>query len=275
MEDYKFHEGNLDFLYGKTYAIDGGAVLYCREGEGRLTIGRTTYDLKPSTVAMLLPETAVSIANVTKPLDAVLWTFSPKFFDRLNAGFSPTFFHMVVSSPTFQLETGSDNDEFVRMTLKLVSLLCAKKEPVNAFHEDLRIRNLAQNLVVSVADWAMPMMSGQDVTVDRKRQLYRQFIIDVCHNCKREHFIEFYCDRLCISRRYLSQIVKECNPKYTPQMIIIDHLNFKIKRALLTSDKTITQIADDFGFQNQSNLSAFFIRNNNISPTEFRNTQSR
>lgn len=272
MENYRFYEGNLDMMQTQSFTVNGGAILYWEEGEATLQIGTQSFELKGVAVAMLLPESVVQLTNVRQPVKAMLWDFAPDFFEKLNASFSPTFFHMVVSNPVFQLEKDSDNDRAIRLTMELAQLLCTQLKPVNVFHSEMRIRNLAQNLVVSVADFAQPMMEGRDGVVDRKRQLYRQFIIEVCHHCKKEHYIDFYCDKLCISRRYLSQIVKECNPRYTPQYIILEHLNFKIKRALKMTDLTISQIADDFNFQSQSNLSAFFIRNNGISPSEFRNS---
>jgi len=273
MNSFDYKEGRLEFLSGNPVVNEGGAVFYCTKGSATLHIEGTSYNVREASVALLLPQLTLQISQASNDFHAILWSFSHEMFIRLNNRFSPTFYHVVVANPVFNHQHGSDDAEYVRLSLQLVRLVIDKKATP---HSEMRLCNMAENLVTCVADWAVPFAQqgfGQDATCDRKRTLYRQFITDVCHYCKTEHNIDFYCDKLCISRRYLSQIVHDCNPKYTPQQIIIEHLNFKIKRALMGTDKTISQIADEFKFQTQSNFSAFFIRNNQISPTEFRNQE--
>lgn len=270
MQDFEYREGKLEFLYGKAVTIEGGAIFYCKTGTAKMILESSVYDIAEGTVTFLLPGMALALRVVSEDFDGTLWTFNQQMFERLNNRFSPTFYHVVVANPVFCHKEGSDDTEFVRLSLEMAKLVVSKPQTP---HSERRLFNMVENLVTFIADWAVPsdIQEQGEGTCDRKRMLYRQFIMDVCHYSKTEHYIDFYCNRLCISRRYLSQIVRECNSRYTPQLIIIEHLNFKIKRALISTDKTVTQIADEFKFQNQSNLSSFFIRNNNMSPTEFRN----
>lgn len=270
MQNLEYRDGKLEFLYGNAVDIEGGAIFYCKAGTAKMILDNSVYDVAEATVVLLLSGMNISLRAVSDDFDGALLVFTKQTFERLNNRFSPTFYHVVIANPVFNHKPGSDDAEFVRLSLDMAKLIVGKPQTP---HSEMRMCNLIENLVTCVADWATPFdeQSREGVMCDRKRLLYRQFIMDVCHYCKTEHYIDFYCDRLCISRRYLSQIVRECNSRYTPQLIIVEHLNFKIKRALMSTDKTVTQIADEFKFQNQSNLSSFFIRNNNMSPTEFRN----
>lgn len=81
--------------------------------------------------------------------------------------------------------------------------------------------------------------------------------------------IPFYADKLCISIRYLSRICKAETGK-TPKEILNLFLIGEIKNALLTSEQSNQQIADRFGFPDQSAFGQFFKRQEGMPPSEFR-----
>ena len=81
--------------------------------------------------------------------------------------------------------------------------------------------------------------------------------------------IPFYADKLCISARYLSRICKAETGR-TPKEILHQFLIGEIKNALLTSEQSNQQIADRFGFPDQSSFGQFFKRQESMSPSEFR-----
>jgi len=84
-----------------------------------------------------------------------------------------------------------------------------------------------------------------------------------------EHNIAFYADKLCISSRYLFKVCKSETGK-TPKELIHQFLIGEIKNALLTSESSNQQIADRFGFPDQSAFGQFFKRQVGLSPSEFR-----
>ncbi|MBQ1605883.1 MAG: AraC family transcriptional regulator, partial [Bacteroidales bacterium] len=81
--------------------------------------------------------------------------------------------------------------------------------------------------------------------------------------------VSFYAKKLCISERYLSKLCKAETGK-TPKILINQSLIGEIKNALLTTEMSHQQIADRFGFPDQSAFGQFFKRQEGISPSEFR-----
>jgi AraC-like DNA-binding protein len=104
----------------------------------------------------------------------------------------------------------------------------------------------------------------------RSRQLLNHFFELVGENtpsgCRN---ITYYADKLCVSERYLFKVCKKETGK-TPKELIHQFLIGQIKNALLTTEMTHQQIADHFGFPDQSAFGQFFKRQEGMSPSEFR-----
>ena len=104
----------------------------------------------------------------------------------------------------------------------------------------------------------------------RSRQLLNHFFELVGENtpsgCRN---ITYYADKLCVSERYLFKVCKKETGK-TPKDLINEFLIGQIKNALLTTEMTHQQIADQFGFPDQSAFGQFFKRQEGMSPSEFR-----
>ncbi|MBO4874620.1 MAG: AraC family transcriptional regulator [Bacteroidales bacterium] len=104
----------------------------------------------------------------------------------------------------------------------------------------------------------------------RSRMLLNHFFELVGENVMMgQRDVSFYAKKLCISERYLSKLCKAETGK-TPKILINQSLIGEIKNALLTTEMSHQQIADRFGFPDQSAFGQFFKRQEGISPSEFR-----
>lgn len=104
----------------------------------------------------------------------------------------------------------------------------------------------------------------------RSRQLLNHFFELVGENIlSGQRNIPFYAEKLCVSERYLFKVCKKETGK-TPKDLINEFLIGQIKNTLLTTEMTHQQIADQFGFPDQSAFGQFFKRQEGMSPSEFR-----
>lgn len=78
-----------------------------------------------------------------------------------------------------------------------------------------------------------------------------------------------YASKLNISAIYLSECVKKATGK-NAQQVIIDYKMLHAKALLQQTDKTISQIAMDMGFNEDSNFTKFFKRHSGETPKVFR-----
>ena len=102
-----------------------------------------------------------------------------------------------------------------------------------------------------------------------KIDIFVRLITLISDHFPKERSVSFYADRLCLSPKYLSSMVKGiCG--YTVQDLVFKAI---IRRAifLMTStSKTIQEISDELNFPNASAFGTFFKKHTGLSPKNYR-----
>ncbi|MBO8471441.1 MAG: AraC family transcriptional regulator [Bacteroidetes bacterium] len=80
---------------------------------------------------------------------------------------------------------------------------------------------------------------------------------------------------MCISPRYLNKITVRHVDGLSPKNIIDDQLLAEIKVRLVNSSLSITQIAGELNFSDQTYMSSFFRRLTGRSPADYRKSAAR
>jgi len=105
-----------------------------------------------------------------------------------------------------------------------------------------------------------------------RRMLYtHEFVRLVRKYFRLEHSVRFYANKLCISPKYLSLVVKESTGRSAAE-IIDEHLLLEAKNLLRFSGKNIQQVAYELNFSNQSSFGKYFKHLTGMSPSEFQNS---
>lgn len=123
---------------------------------------------------------------------------------------------------------------------------------------------------------AMYFMQHADMANNKKPSkqddLMVRFAQMVKDNYRREHRVQFYGSELCLSPKYLSQIVKEQTGKTAAEWI--DSYVVAEAKALLRSSRlSIAQISSELHFPDQSSFGKYFKAHEGISPKDFRAMQ--
>ena len=105
-----------------------------------------------------------------------------------------------------------------------------------------------------------------------RRMLYtHEFVRLVRKHFRLEHSVRFYANKLCISPKYLSLVVKESSGRSAAE-IIDEYLLLEAKNLLRFSGKNIQQVAYELNFSNQSSFGKYFKHLTGMSPSEFQNS---
>ncbi len=116
------------------------------------------------------------------------------------------------------------------------------------------------------------LMTGEEVNthdMKHKDNILKIFLHLASRNFKKERQIQFYAERMNITSTYLSRIVKELTGN-TVFSYLSNFLYNEICIQLKTTDKTISEIADDLNFNDQSALTNFFRTKSGMSPLAYR-----
>lgn len=112
---------------------------------------------------------------------------------------------------------------------------------------------------------------GTERTRLSQNRISDHFILLVQQHFKQERFLGFYADKLGITSKHLSRIVKQ-QTGYTAVEWIARYVILEAKVMLKSTRLTIQQIADTLNFPSQSLFGKYFKKNVGLSPKEFRNT---
>ena len=121
------------------------------------------------------------------------------------------------------------------------------------------------------------LISGHEVNthdLKYKDNILRIFLHLASRHFRKERQLQFYADRMNVSTTYLSRTIKELTGN-TVFGYLSNFLYNEISIQLKTTDKTISEIADDLCFSDQSALTNFFRSKAGCSPLSYRKNSSR
>jgi AraC-like DNA-binding protein len=103
----------------------------------------------------------------------------------------------------------------------------------------------------------------------RAEEVFKAFLRLVPQHFMEHRELSFYADLLNITTTYLSRIVRQMSGR-TVQDFLASALVSEAAIRLKTTNRSITQLADDFHFSDQAAFTKFFTRMKGISPKKFR-----
>ena len=104
----------------------------------------------------------------------------------------------------------------------------------------------------------------------RLNQIFERFIALVNeHHCS-ERGMAFYADKLCLTPKYLSKLIKQASGRSAPDWID-DFVILEAKNLLKYTDLAIKEIVYKLHFPNQSVFFKFFKAHTGLTPSEYRN----
>ena len=103
----------------------------------------------------------------------------------------------------------------------------------------------------------------------REQTTFNRFHQLVTQHCTEHHQIGYYAERMCLTERYLSTVIRQTSGT-TAKDWIDRALITRIKIELRHTDKSAAQIAEEMHFANPSFFSKYFRRLTGMSPGEYK-----
>ncbi|MCD8393339.1 MAG: helix-turn-helix domain-containing protein [Bacteroidales bacterium] len=125
---------------------------------------------------------------------------------------------------------------------------------------------LYETLGLYAAHMGDPMLASHR----RGEELFYKFLTLVERHYKEERSVAFYADKMCVSAKHLSAVVKESSGR-TAGDWIDSYVILEAKMMLSGSDLTVQQISTQLNFPNQSFFGKYFKHHTGYSPRQYRN----
>lgn len=248
----------------------GLTIALCTEGEGDLTIGLKNFKFRKNSLLLLNPNQYVYSTRVSTPLKLVIIGCNVDLIQSIVpklSGLLSLMIHNPMESVTNLTEEQAYNiQEFMRY---IGRKLDTPDNPIKR----MKICSLLQALLCELIEIHYVDTKGVERFQSRKEEIFAKFVAEVMQNFKKERSVSFYAERLFVTPKHLSAVVKEIT-SHTAGELIDHYVIMEAKVMLAESALTIQEIANKLNFANQSFFGKYFKHLTGYSPSEFRKKTS-
>lgn len=266
-EPYYISSGNSILKFPKkSFRIDFYAFCICLAGNIELEIDNNTYNLNQNGFLISAPSTIIKFKKVSKDFRMKLLFFSKDFLLKNIA--NP---FIIDKMNLFRYGSYNILEADIQQAVPLYAFLDYLKIKTSIkgkFTEEI-IRTIIFNLLLEIAEIVSLEGGDSKENKKKKKELFLKFDELVKENILLYKDVGFYAKQLCISDKYLIEVVKKATGK-TPHQIIDEALLKEAYVMLGNPGYSITQIADLLQFSSVSAFGRFFKKYASISPTEYR-----
>ena len=241
------------------------AIMICTKGELRLKINLEEYNVTAPTLITLMPGQITEYIESSNDLQLYAIALSKRFIDMINIpGWQQQYMEMY-NNPLHTLDEQALRAIHIFYTI----MYHAASNTDNPF----RLQVIENLIRVFYYGGVSNLRQHPEGTPLSKNNIVRRFMELVQEHYREERLIGFYADKLCITPKYLSKLVKE-NTGRSAGDWIENHVILEARAMLQSSDMTIQQIAASLNFPNQSFFGKYFKRATGLSPKQYRNNRS-
>lgn len=248
---------------------DGYIAILCVEGKASCTVAGRTFEIRKNDLFLSEPDNFVENTLTSFDFKARGVFMSPAYFESLFMLSSSLWNVKMVlqDSPLLHLS----DDDVRQFSLDMEFLLEKLRRP-HTPHRDELMRHLLIGLLYDFLDCLQPKLAQVSYNYTSSEKIFLQFMSLVKANTPLHRDVKFYADRLCITSKYLSAVCKQ-NAGKTASEIINSATVEQIKQQLLSTDRSVKEIAFGAGFDNVSFFGKYVRRELGMSPRKFRMTK--
>lgn len=257
--------------------IDGMAIFVCVDGETNINVNFKAVRISPGTMLVLGPNDIIDVIDNTVADTECYALFLPLDFLNMLSLDSNTINYKNLwfdESPLMRID--KKQAAMIVEYFNLLELSAAHNAETNLLARNIS-RSLISALIYQMMSFAEIAQAQKADAPDaeaapaggRRHYYVKDFMALVAAEFKQHRSVSYYADRLFISAKYLSLIIKEATGRTATEWID-SYVILEAKNLLRYSGRNIQQIAYDLNFHNQSAFGKYFKHITGMSPSDFR-----
>lgn len=230
-------------------------------GSVEISIDMKRYKVESPCMVVMLADSILQLHSYSEDLKMKALVFSKRFSNDLfhNIHKQTHLYISTHSRPVIKLDDIGKN--VLKNYLETMRMIIANKESPYRLEA-------AKHYTLSLFFSYAHNMHSENENIE-SRGIVQDFIALLKDNYRKHRDLTFYSDKLSITPKYLTTLVKGSTSKSAHKWIE-DYVIIESKALLRSSNKTIEQISLELSFNNQDVFSKFFKRVTGISPSEYR-----
>ena len=279
---YRIISGNKNegFMPGtEPHRFSLSGMFICLQGEVRFMLDDNDITMKKNDIVVYFPYSVLKIIDVSENLYGIMMSVDVNVVQPLltkitdvdsilNIRQNP-----VTNLSEHNLRTINHYIDLYQKHLKLSKQFADNDQRRFWQLNNLQIENVKMNLVLQIIISFSKADNKLKNTVDRKDDIVMKFLNDLKDFYLNQHEVSFYSNRLCISMRYFSSVIKQRTGQ-TPSQWITVILVKEAKKYLTESNLTVKEISEKMNFPNQSYFGKWFKTHVGIGPLEFKKNEN-
>ena len=245
--------------------LELAVILLCIKGELRIKINLEEHHVKASSLVTIMPGQIIELRDATEPIELYAIALSRRFIDMINIPGWQQQYMTMYNNPIHTLS----EQELRALYIFYTMLYGAASNTDNPFR-----LQVIENLIRVFYYGGVSSVPRTKESAPSNNAIVQRFMELVQEHYVKERLISFYADKLCITPKYLSKLIKE-NTGLGASDWIERHVILEARAMLQSSDMTIQQIASALNFPNQSFFGKYFKRATGLSPKQYRESRSR
>lgn len=240
-------------------------ISLCHKGSCKADFDMRPIEFKQHDIAVMLPDHIIGHGECSEDYSTTMIVIDREFFDQLTNRESFSGYLKYKNRPNYHL-----NEE----QYSQINTLLATLRLVIEIDHPKRIESLAN--LLDILFYALTDYRGEeslDKNENRNTFLFNSFYDLLIENYQQHHEIAWYSEKLCLTPKYFSGVIRQITGKSAAQWIN-EVLVLHAKRLLYTRrDMNVQQIAYELGFKGNANFCRFFKDQTGLRPSEYRKQQ--
>lgn len=271
--DVRFEERNSPLMHPCRF--NGFMMIYCISGHVRMSINLNEFEFKSGSLFLNVPGNLVKLSDYVDSSKEdqryLVVAMTREFVSDLRMDINKIFNEglSMLGNPSIEL-----TEQQSLLVDKYISLM---REVVN--NSTINVRESVNSILSSFFYFISGIGSarireiGEDVkkSSNRSKMIFEQFIKLVSEYHLKHRNVGFYADKLCLTPKYLSKLIKTATGRSAPDWIDA-YVILEAKNLLKYSNVAIKEVVYKLNFPNQSVFYKFFKARTGMTPSEYRNS---
>ena len=258
-------------VFDNPIRIDAIAFIICTQGSLEFSCNLKDYKIEEGSLLLLPPQSLIDARSDSIEYEGYTIILDQEYLKECN--FSVGRFTSMMLQLNDQPHVKLTPEELSRLinAIKLLDALIGEQID-SPFREDV-IRAMVETTMYLICEnFSTHLKNESNNRISRQESYFRQFMQELSLHYTERKGVTFYAEKLCISPRYLTTIVRRISG-----MTVTDWMDrYLIKEAkylLKYSEMSIQEIAYQLSFSDQSFFGKYFRLHVGMSPTAYRNQQ--
>lgn len=257
----------------KPCRFDGFMLFYCANGDLNMSVNLTDVVISKGMVFINVPGNIIRINEiintVEEPVRYICMALSKEFFQGLNLEVCKLFNEGIsmLQKPGVLLK-----ERDFELTGSLIRYIISLLHTEVSYKREAVLSALSSLFYILMGAWTEASSELNVISQsNRSKVIFDRFMRLVMEFHTEHRNVGFYAEKLCLTPKYLSKIIKSASGRSAPEWID-SYVILEAKNLLKYSGTPIKEIVYQLNFPNQSVFYKFFKAHTGMTPTEYRNS---